>query len=215
MFISRGELHRRMGFDPFNVFEVREEYMSVDMLLKEAKADSGMRNHEYMFDGSDLKTLPLKEDTSGILKKFPDIKTEAERFNAIKKEFEDDSYEPVPVFRDIDNPYDIFLINGFHRIVIAAELKRQVIKTKSFYGKLRLDENIDLNNLIHLLEMLTMMFKDKEVRLHSVLSKLREAVEKDSFKGAHWSIGYGNCNDKLISKNAPEWTVWALDKKEK
>lgn len=78
MIVNRDEFHLRY-WGNFKIEKEVAQTMNVSMLMKEIKADAKYRNHTYLFDGTDLTTLPIQEDTTGIKKKCPDIKTEQDR----------------------------------------------------------------------------------------------------------------------------------------
>ncbi len=174
----------------FQVQKEQDEDMSVKVLYEEIMKDAPFRSHTFMFDETiDWKSLELQEE-DGIIKKFPEIKTEGERYEKIKEEILNGTYEPVPISRDIDYPEVFYVDNGFHRIVIAKELNLETIKVKAKYGKFKLDKNISLKDLASLLEMLSKLFAEKN-SVNEILDFLKEVLDKKPEFGDMYLIGYG------------------------
>ncbi len=190
MIISRTEFHRRYGICGFDTKEEKEELMSVNRLYRELIEDAPFRNHNFMFDEkTDWKNLELQEE-DGIIKKFPNIKTESERYDKIKEEILNNTYESVPVSRDIDYPDVIYVENGFHRICIAWELGLEFIRVKARYGKFILEKNITFGDLISLLDMLSQLFKDKKSVI-SIKEYLESIITKKPEIAEIYMISYG------------------------
>lgn len=191
MIISRREFHRRLGLHPLKVIVNREEIMSVEKLYKEIVADAPFRNHSFMFDKKvDFDKYPIQE-ADGIQKKFPNIMTEGQRFKKIKQEILKDTYESVPILRDIDYPDVVYVNNGFHRIFLAHELGHKAIRVNAKYGKFILDSNISFNDLNKLLGMLTGLF-DPNTTLRELEDKLTKAIKKKPEIGENHTIGFGS-----------------------
>ncbi len=186
--ISRKEFHKRFDFNGFDVIKEKKELMSVERLFKEIKADAPFRNHNYMFNKKiNLKKLEIQEK-DGIQKKFPEIKTEGERYEKVKEEMLNDTYEEVPVLVDIDYPDVIYVDNGFHRIFIAHQLGMLVLRVKAKYGKFNLNKSITFGDLLSLMKML------EEMKIPS-LKLFKKTLEKcfkkkPSMRETH-SIVYG------------------------
>lgn len=190
MIISRSEFHQRMGLREFDTIEEKDELMSVERLYKEIVADAPFRNHNFMFDQSkDWKDLELQEE-DGIKRAFPEITTEKERYEKIKEEILKDTYESIPVLKDVDYPDVIYVDNGFHRIFIAMELGLKVIRVKAKYGKFTLQKSINFEDLTSLLEMLSQLFKEKDsvIELNNFLKMI---IKKKPEMGKTYSITYG------------------------
>lgn len=189
MIISRKEFHHRNIGGRFD--EIRTEIIDVDVaeLVEELKADAPFRNHVYMFDGSDLSKLGLMEETVGIKNRFPDIKTEEERMKHIEEEVVSGIYEPVPVSRDIDNPRDFYIEDGFHRIMSAQKLGLKTIRCKVRYGKFVLSDAIWFGDLIRLLGMLENLFSDI-TSIKELKEFLEKVVKKKPELADTFSIGY-------------------------
>jgi hypothetical protein len=144
-----------------------------------------------MFDkNTDWKTLELQEE-DGIKKLFPEITTEKERYEKIKEEILNDTYESVPVLKDIDYPDVLYVDNGFHRVCIASELGLKVIRVKAKYGKFLLHKNISFNDLVVLLDMLSQLFADKGFSIAGLSDFFKEVIAKNPEVGRIYSIGYG------------------------
>lgn len=190
MIIGRAEFHQRMGLREFDTIEKKDELMSVDRLYKEIVADAPFRNHNFMFDKKkDWRNLELQEE-DGIKRAFPEITTERERYEKIKEEIQKDTYESIPVLRDVDYPDVIYVDNGFHRIFIAMELGLKVMRVSAKYGKFALTKSITFNDIISLTDMLSQLFKEKDSLLE--LNKfLKMVVKKKPEMGETYSITYG------------------------
>lgn len=194
MIISRREFYRRNSLFEFTLIKEVDELMSVEKLFTEIQADAPFRNHNYMFDEKlDLSKLELQEETVGIKNKHPDIKTEGERIDHIRKEFLDDSYEPIPVKVDIDYPCVIHLEDGFHRVFVAHSLGLKWVRVRAMYGKFVLGKSISLGELVSLLDMLEKLFGLKKI------GEMKGLIEKSIKKKPHlaemFSISYGNETD--------------------
>ena len=190
MIISRAEFHQRMGLREFDTIEEKDELMSIERLYKEIVADAPFRNHTFMFDESkDWRDLELQEE-DGIKRAFPEIITERERYDKIKEEILKDTYESIPVLRDVDYPDVIYVNNGFHRIFIANELGLKVIRVRAKYGKFVLDKSIRFNDLISLLDMVSQLFKEKD-SIIELKNFLKMVVTKKPEMGETYSITYG------------------------
>lgn len=190
MIISREEFHQRMGLREFDTIEERDELMSVDRLYKEIVADAPFRNHTFMFDETkDWRDLELQEE-DGIKRAFPEITTERERYDKIKEEILKDTYESIPVLKDVDYQDVIYVDNGFHRIFIAMELGMKVIRVKAKYGKFALSKSITFNDLISLLDMISQLFKEKDSVIE-LKDFLKIVVTKKPEIGITHSITYG------------------------
>jgi len=190
MIIGRAEFHQRMGLREFDTIEERDELMSVERLYKELVADAPFRNHTFMFDEKkDWRDLELQEE-DGIKRAFPEILTERERYEKIKEEIINDTYESIPVLRDVDYPDVIYVNNGFHRVWIANELGLKVIRVKAKYGKFVLSKSINFNDLISLMDMLERLFKDKP-SFKELKEFLEMVTEKKPEMGETYSITYG------------------------
>lgn len=191
MIISRTEFHNRYLCVQLNGIanaKTKLQKMSVAMLLKEAKADAAYRNHLYMFNGTDLNTLPIQETTVGIKARFPDIKTEQDRLDKVELELLEDSYAPVKVSRDADYHDIIYIEDGFHRIYAASKMKLKSIRCEVTYGKFRLEDSITFEKLIKLLTMVDDVFKGKSNK--EIIAELT-ARDIDTEKLKHISLGYG------------------------
>lgn len=190
MIISRAEFHQRMGLREFETIEERDELMSVDRLYKEIVADAPFRNHTFMFDETkDWRDLELQEE-DGIKRAFPEITTERERYDKIKEEILKDTYESIPVLKDIDYQDVIYVDNGFHRIFIAMELGMKVIRVKTKYGKFALSKSINFNDIISLLDMISQLFKEND-SIIELKDFLKMVVTKKPEIGRTHSITYG------------------------
>ncbi len=189
MIISRKEFHRRHGLHGFKTELIEIESMLVLDLMAEIKRDAPFRNHDFMFrEGVNFSKLSIQEK-DGIFKKFPNLKTEAERFEYIRKEIEDDTYEPVPILMDIDHPSVFYVDNGFHRIFAADQLGRGYIKCKITKGKFILGNSISFKDLSKLMEMLQGLFKDKtSEEIKNILDK---KIKDNPEEAEITSIGYG------------------------
>lgn len=184
MIISRAEFHRRGGDMNFNVSKEEFKLFDVTKLFKEIQSDAAFRNHKFMFESinfKDFDNMPLME-SDGIIKKFPDIKTEGDRFRAIQKEIIDDSYEPVPIQSDEDYPDVIYVANGFHRIYLANRMGLKYIRARVMYGKFEYDETITFEQLDSLLDMVSKLFKPES------FEKLIEDVKSIINKGNHKNV---------------------------
>lgn len=119
MIISRKEFHQRLNvFSPMRIEKRQRGLMKVKDLYKEIQADAPFRNHNYIFEKDvDFRKLPLQEETVGIKKKFPKIGTEHKRCEKVEEELNNNTYEIIPILRDIDYPNVIYVEDGFHRIL--------------------------------------------------------------------------------------------------
>ena len=155
MIINRKEFHLKKNiFTPMNIEKTIEEVMCVKMLFKEIKADAFYRNHNYMFKkDADFKNMVLQEVEVGIKNKFPEIKTEQERFDKIQQELKDDTYNSIPLLRDIDYPSVFYIEDGFHRIFLAHKLGYDSLRIISKYGKFNFNKSIAMKDISKLLEM--------------------------------------------------------------
>lgn len=198
MIISRKEFHKRMGtFSKSTIIEEKDEIMSVEKLYKEIVADAPFRNHNYMFNKDiDWKKLELQEDTVNIKNKFPNIKTEGQRYEKIKEEIINDTYKAVPVLRDADYPDVIYVDDGFHRIYIAHELGHKVIRIRAKYGKYVLEKSITFKDLVKLLDMLVGLFKKEHNSLTSLRDFLKMVLKKKPEIGETYSISYSSCKEE-------------------
>ena len=190
MIISRDEFHRRywgVECDGMEKPRTRLRYMPVATLLREIKRDAPWRNHEYMFDGSDLATLPLQESTVGIKAAFPDIKTERERLDKVIGQLLADTYEAVPISMDADYPSIFYVEDGFHRIFGAHALGMRKLRCKVTRGKFNLSDSIDFVKLPKLLDMVDKMFKGKTNK--EIIALLTgDGIDKE--KAKHTTMSY-------------------------
>lgn len=188
MIISREEFHQRNGGMGFDIQREEDTEMFISQLYEEARRDAPFRNHNFMFDGTDIENLDLQEE-DGIVKKFPDIKTEKERYEKIREELICDDYESVPVMIDKDYPDVIYLENGFHRVVIAQKMGWSRIRAHVKYGKFRLSKSINFGDLVQLLVMVRQLFP--KLNLEEIIKFLQDAVSMKPEMAKNHSIGYG------------------------
>lgn len=189
MIISRKEFHRRHGIHGFKTELIEIEDMLVSELMKEIERDAPFRNHDFMFKkGVDFSKLSVQEK-DGIFKKFPNIKTEAERFKKIKEEIKKGTYDPVPILMDIDHPSVFYVDNGFHRIFAADQLGRGYIKCKITKGKFILGNSISFGSLIELLKMVSQLSKEKNI--DKITEEFQDVIKKKPEIADNHSLGYG------------------------
>lgn len=195
MIVSRKEFHRRHGISGFKTELIEMEDMFIPDLMKEIKRDAPFRNHNYMFKkGVDFSELPVQE-RDGIFKKFPNLKTEAERFKKIKEEIKKGTYDPVPILMDIDHPSVFYVNNGFHRIFAADQLGRGYIKCKITKGKFILSNSISFGDLIKLLEMVSQLSKEKDI--NKITEEFKNAIKQKPEIADNHSLGYGTDEEYL------------------
>lgn len=188
MILSRKEFHNRWTFRNFDtIYEENTEY-PVEPLLKEIKADAHIRNHNYLFDGSDLTKIKC-DDEIGVNKHCNEnVKTEAERVAVIDKQIKTGKYKPVKLFQDLEHPDIVFVDDGFHRIYSAWKQKKEKIWCQIKRGHFLLEKSMPMEDLPDLLDMLTKLFPKK---LHNI-SKLNTFLNNaDKKKMKITSIGYG------------------------
>jgi len=191
MILSRKEFHRRfMG--GFKAVKVQEEFFSVERLYKELQADAHFRNHDYMFEKDvDFSKIEIQEE-DGIHWKFPNLKTEEERFEKIKEEMLNDTYEAIPVSRDIDYPDVLYVNNGFHRIFLAKQMGWEKIRAKVSYGKFILHNSISFQDLTILLDMLSKMFPKKSLK--EIIEYINKVIAKKP-SATEYNVGYGTSEE--------------------
>jgi len=128
MILTRKEFHSRWSFRNFDVIHAEEKDFPIEPLIKEIKADASHRNHEYLFDRSDL-TKKECNDEIGINKYCKkNVKTEAQRIAVIDQQIKTNTYTPVKIFQDIEHT-EIFIVDdGFHRIYSAWKQNKKIIR---------------------------------------------------------------------------------------
>lgn len=188
MIISREELYLRWSFRNFKTLKTVVESMKVKQLYKEIKKDAKYRNHGFLFDGSDLKAINLKEfgDEVGVnLHCNANAITEEDRVQAISEQVKNGTYKPVEVFQDIEHPTIIYIDDGFHRIFCAHQLGLVNLKCRIRRGHYILSKSIRMRDLPPLLEMLMGIFGKNKT--------LKEAKKMASIKKiASVAVSYGN-----------------------
>lgn len=165
MILPRKEFHNRWTFRNFDTVSEDNVDYPVEPLLKEIKADAPFRNHDYLFDGSDLFTVKC-DDEVGVNKYCnKEVKTEAERVRVIDEQIRTGEYKPVKLFQDCENSSIIVVDDGFHRIFSAWEQKKETIRCEIKRGHFLLEKSIPMEDLPDLLDMLTKLFPPN---LHSI-----------------------------------------------
>ena len=177
MIISRDEFDVRWTDRSFEIVTEVHKLMRVDKLYKEIEADAKYRNHEYLFDGSNLADLPFKETTSGILERYPELQTEAERIDKIELEILQHEYRPVEVFQDIDHPTIIYIGDGFHRIYAAYKLGNRYIKCNIKKGHFKLSDDLKIRDIIRHMEILGQITGAPEITAYA--KKTKEILDKE------------------------------------
>ena len=179
MILTRKEFHRRWDFRTF--ITIRKEELvdfPIEPLFKEIQADVPFRNHEYLFDNSNLSRV-LCDDEVGVNKYCnAHVRTEQQRMNVIDAQIKNGTYLPVPIFQDIEHPGIIFVDDGFHRIFSAWKQGKTTIKCRVKQGKFKLERVMPFEDLPKLLGMLEGLFPKK---LHDI-KKLKKFLEKASKK---------------------------------
>lgn len=188
--ISREEFHRRYAW--FKKVQVLTGSMDTDILFDEIVADAPFRNHTYMFSSNheDFKNMELQEPTVGIKNKFPDIKTEAERFAKIESELMSNTYEPIPVSMDIDDKNLFYIEDGFHRIFLAKKLGIKELNVELRLGKFMLSETITFGQLVKLLNMVQDLFGTEYPTIGGLRDFLKLAQDKKEELKTRWMISY-------------------------
>ena len=188
MIISREEFNQRWPFREFKTIREKEMLLPIEPLMKEIKADAKFRNHEYLFDGSDLTKVKCHDEVGVNLHCNANVKTEAERMAVIDKQIKNWSYRPVPIFQHIDHPSIIYIDDRFHRIYSAWKQKKQHVNCKVKVGKFVLSKSISLIDLHKLIGMLIDLFPE-----HHDMKKLKNFLENeaDQKKLKHATIDYG------------------------
>lgn len=179
MILTRKEFHRRWDFRNFDVV-IREKLVDfpIEPLFREIKSDAPFRNHEYLFDNSDLSKVKC-DDEIGVNKYCgANVNTELQRMLVIDAQIKDETYLPVPIFQDIEHPGIIFVDDGFHRIFSAQMQGRNTVKCLVKQGHFKLERVMPFEDLPKLLGMLEGLFPK---RLHDV-KRLKKFLEKASKK---------------------------------
>ena len=191
MILSRKEFNLRWSFRRFKVIEEKVMCLPVSMLMCEIKEDAPFRNHQYLFDGSDLSKLKC-DDEVGV-NKFcgANVQTEKERLDFVEKQVKENSYEPVAVFQHVLHPTIIYVDDGFHRIYSAHKLKKGIVLCKIKKGYFILEKAISIKDLQKLLQLVREMFP----ALGTIVKILKFLETVPEEKREHTSIGYGG-NEK-------------------
>ena len=189
MILSRKEFHLRWTFRTFDMDSKCITHFPIFPLLKEIKADAPFRNHNYLFDGSDLSKIAC-DDEIGVNKYCGEnVKTEAERIAVIDRQIKEETYKPISLFQDGEHPSIIFIDDGFHRVYSAWKQGLVTIKADLKMGQFKLEKVMPMEDLPKLLGMLEGMFPKE---LHDV-KKMKKFLEEstDGKKMKITSIGYG------------------------
>lgn len=187
MILSRKEFSLRWGFRNFKTIEETEALFSVESLMDEIKADAAYRNHEYLFDKSDLSKV-ICDDEVGVNKYCnANVITEQERLDFVEKQVRENNYHPVSIYQHINHPTIIYVDDGFHRIYSAKKLKKAKINCRIKKGYFLLEKAINFEDLSKLIKMVGEMFPN-----HCDVEKLIKFLKKvPKNKQIHTSIGYG------------------------
>lgn len=193
MLMPRGEFHRRRSLFEFRGKGERIMALPLEPLYQELRRDAPYRGHAFMFDPTvDLTTLPVQEKTEGIMQKFPDLQTEADRYDKIHEELLAGTYEPVQVIADSDFPSVTYIDNGLHRVYIAHAMGLKEIMCRVQFGKFLYTSSISFGDLAKLLGMLELFFPAKYQTFSKAREILERAVSKKTELNEHHSIVYGH-----------------------
>ena len=197
MILPRKEFYDRWNFRDFDTHETIVDFFPVDELMDEAEADAPFRNKSFMFDPkADWNKVSVEHDEVGV-NKYCDagVKTEEERIKYVEGQIERGTYEPVPIFQDIDYPSIIYIDDGFHRIFAANSMGRFFIKCRIKRGKFKLVKSINAEELLMLTTFLLGAFKDAKDMKH--LNNILRKIPED--KRLHTSFHYGR--EKINTEN--------------
>jgi len=190
MILTRKEFHNRWTFRNFNVIHAEEKDIPIEPLIKEIKADASHRNHEYLFNNSDLTTVEC-DDEIGVNKYcHHTVKTEAERIAVIDQQIKTNTYTPVKLFQDSEHT-EIFIVDdGFHRIYSAWKQNKKTIRCEVKKGHFKLEKTMPMNDLPDLLDMLSKLFP----KLHNIKKLTAFLKNANTKKMGITSIGYGGAD---------------------
>ncbi len=197
MILPRKEFHRRWTFRGLDVVSEEHIEFPVEPLLKEIKADAPFRNHDYLFDGSDLSTIEC-DDEIGVNKYCNEnVKTEAERVAVIDEQIRTGNYKPVKLFQDSEHTEIIVVDDGFHRVYSAWRQSKERIWCEIKRGRFLLEKSMPMEDLPDLLDMLTKLFPPKLHNIHKLNAFLNNGNKK---KMEITSICYGGAKKEIEEK---------------
>lgn len=188
MILTRQEFWNRWAFRGFDTIHKEEIEYPIEPLIKEIKADAHIRNHDYLFNGSNLSKIKC-DDEIGVNKYcHENVKTEAERIAIIDQQIKTGEYTPVKIFQDWEHTDIIIIDDGFHRIYSAWKQNKKTIRCEIKQGLFILEKTMPMEDLPDLLDMLTKLFPPE---LHDI-SKLNAFLNNaDKKKMQITSISYG------------------------
>lgn len=158
MFISREEFYTRCAFR-LKPIKKEKGLLKVEELYNEAVKDAPYRNHTFLLNYSWEEIYNMEAQEQDGLKEY-NYKTEGERFEHIKKELIEDTYETIRIYRDIDHPTIMHLSNGFHRIFMAKKLGIKQLRVETWYGKWKITKHIDFEDFTGYIKQFNMIYGD-------------------------------------------------------
>lgn len=182
MFISRREFYTR-AYGRLKPIKKEKCLISIDELYEEAIKDAVYRCHNFLLTKSWSEIYDMEVQEQDGLKEF-NYKTEGERFEHIKNELVDDTYETIRLYKDIDHPTIKHISNGFHRIFMAKKLGITHLRCEVWYGKWELKESISFEqftaHLRHFKRFYYDMFREAK---KDDPEKIKKYPQLDTFDG--------------------------------